>query len=296
MPPHLIHHCVIASLISCLFLYSPLHGEREKETNVPQVKEGNFSVLQQPFPLFSIGQTIVGKHDLLGYVYGDFRKGHRHKETVVTPSLLYGIRDDLALFVNLPVAARLTEDCHHSSGLLDAWAQLEYAWYTRSTPYFTNEATILGSITIPSGSTRKNPPPGDGSPSFFLGATVSHLATDWYAFGSTGIELPTRYRHEKPGKALLYQMGAGRNIGTLPGWSFVFFVEFNGIYHQRDTRNGIVDDNSGGNTIYLAPVLFVGSDNFVFQIGIAAVVDEHLFGQQNKRKYHASINIGYTLH
>ncbi len=291
------HGLPIIRIIVLLLTLTPfLQAERERLKNVVQLKEGNLSVIQQPFPLFSFGQTIMDKHDALVYNYTDVYQARHSQEIDVTPSFLYGITDDLALFIEVPVVTKAKETHHRSSGIADLVAQLEYAFWTHATLTATNQATILSSIAVPSGSARKTPPTGFGSPSFFLGATVAHVATKWYAFTSYGALLPTRHCGIKPGDQFLYQAGVGRNIGTLPGWSFLWLIEFNGIYTRRNKNCTACEPNTGGNEIYIAPSLFIATDTFIAQIGISGAVSQRLHGVQDNNRYHVSAGIGYKVH
>ena len=87
-------------------------GNKEK---VEQVKIGNLALRgsQQPGPLLAFGQNIIDKHDLQAFVYPDWLLGKQKNLAEVAPSVLYAIRDDLSIFIELPVAAHFRLDGFH---------------------------------------------------------------------------------------------------------------------------------------------------------------------------------------
>ncbi len=196
-----------------------LYSRESDKHEVGQMKIGNLALpgSQQPGPLVGFGQNIVDRYDLQMFVFVGFLKGHRKNFTEVGPSIVYGIRDNLSLFIELPIAASFTLNGQHSSGQEDLLIQLEYAFYTYETETCTDELTLVTSFSLPSGNDCKEPETGFGSPSFFLGATASHLATDWYYYVSPGVLLTTKYgNNTKSGNQFFYQAGFGRNIAYCP--------------------------------------------------------------------------------
>ena len=113
---------IVGAVILCLL---PLYilGAKGDEP----IKEGNFSLptSQQPGPLLGFGQNIVDKHDVQVFLFPDFLVGPCKRFSELAPSVLYGIRDDLSLFVELPIAASFCLATQCSSGPEDLIAQLE---------------------------------------------------------------------------------------------------------------------------------------------------------------------------
>lgn len=262
-----------------------------------QLKEGNLALppSQQLSPLFSFGQNIVGKDVLQAYSYFDWLKGKKQKSILAIPAILYGITEDLSVFINVPVFIKNKVCNNKSSGISDIYAQFEYAAYSKSSLTAVDMWTLLATLFLPTGSNKKNPANGLGSPAIFLGTTLSHLAIDWYVYTSYGAILTTPKNNNKMGNQFLYQFGFGRNIPTSPEWILTWILEFNGIYNQRDKFCGLFDVNSGGNIIYIGPSLWLSSKKFIFQAGISFPALQKLFGKQSKVDYFAAINFGYTF-
>lgn len=271
-----------------------------KETSlgdVDQLEEGNLAVStsQQPGPLFAFGQNVVDKGDFQTFLYTNSFLGTNKSFNTFFPDILYGITDSLSAYINIPVEKN-RDGIYSSSGISDIFAQFEYAFYEKKTSTTTNQATVVATIFFPTGSATKVPPTGNGSATFFLGYTLSHLATTWYAFTSSGAYMPTKHNDTKFGNAFLYQAGFGRNLcSRSKQWTSTFILEFFGIYSQRDTINGSINQNSGGNIFFIGPSLWFSTNRFIIQTGIAFPITQKLFGQQNPINYLVELDIGWKF-
>ena len=238
----------IKIVLSILFLIPSLIYAKGSDRIEPQ-ELGNFSLRgsQQPGPLVSFGENIIDKGQVQSFLFADAFIGKNNHLTDVIPSILYGITDDLSFFFNVPFSPGNKAQNNHSSGLEDIFAQLEYAFYTATSSYSANQATLVANVTFPTGSSSKIPPTGFGSNSFFIGATFNHMAIDWFFFTSPGVLLTTLKHGTQFGNQFLYQLGFGRNIPSLSGWIFAWMVEFDGLYSWKNKIKGNIDPNSGGN-------------------------------------------------
>ncbi len=268
---------------------------REKEEKIQQLRIGNLALpatLQQA-PLFSFGQHIIGKNQLYGWEFIDYVHGDNdQKLSLLSTNLLYGITDKVSLDITIPFVVVLQSDDIKVTGLSDIFLNVEWAYYFHYWQTATVQATLLGGLTFPMGV----PPLAAGSPIFFLGATLSYLSIDWYAFTSFGAELPTTFCCGKSGNEFLYQFGVGHNITNRQGLVIACLLELDGVFAQQDTFKGICDPNSGGNSISIGPSLWVASERFIIQPGIQAIIDRHLNGNQDKNRFAVSLDIGYLFH
>ena len=184
-------------------------SDEELEEAVGQVRIGNLLLpdSQRPSPLFSVGQNIIPKNELLLFFFADYLKGQNSKSNIMIPYLLYGITNRLSVFVDLlPYAARLQSDGEKSFGIIDSSVQFEYAFYINVTKTYINQITGIATYRIPSGSADKSPQTGLGSSSFLLGTTLSHLDPTWYYFVSAETQLTTKLRNgTKFGNLFFYQ-------------------------------------------------------------------------------------------
>lgn len=280
-------------LILILMAHAALQGAKGDEPE----KIGNYLLptSQQPGPLYGFGQNIVDKHDLQFFLYLNQRGGKQVNFTDIIPTILYGIRDDLSLFIGIPFTPKYKTNNDHSSGMEDIICQLEYAFINKQSLKSITQATIVGNIELPTGSGKKVPHTGFGAPSFFLGVTLSHSEQYWYAWMQGGTTLTLEHHKTKFGNQFFYQGGLEGVITTRPGWLFAWMVELFGLYEQKDKICGKQDNNSGGNTFYIGPSFWASSEKLIFQLGIAAPAAQHLFGKQPKVRYFLAADFGYKF-
>jgi hypothetical protein len=285
---------LLLPIVSILFVV-PSNAQTTEE--IEPIPVGNFSLpfSQQPGPFVSFGENILDQGQLQLYVLTDAVLGKNTLSTDLIPSFLYGITDSFSLFFNVPFTPENKNKSAHSSGLEDIWAQFEYAFFTKKTLDSIDQATIVANITFPTGSSEKNPPTGLGSCSFFIGGTYMHMLSDWFVFTSPGAIFTTSHHGEKFGNQLLYQFGFGRNIPSPSGWIFAWMAEFEGFYVWKDKMNGTIDPNSGGNTIYLVPSLWISSNKIILQLGAGYPIVQHLFGDQPSNFLLLQCNFGYAF-
>jgi hypothetical protein len=261
------------------------------------VKEGNFALpdSQTPAPLVSFGQRIIGDQVTQYYVFGEHSRGKKNRATEITPFILYGISDTSTISFNAPFAPSMKKGSHHSRGWEDASAQIESAVYTKTSKFSSAQATVVGSMTFPTGSGRKNPPTGFGAPSFFLGSTYNYTTPNWFGFTSYGSTFTTKHHGKRFGDQILYQAGYGGNIPSPRDWIYAWMVEFDGTYRLRNKVHGVKKRNSGGNTILMTPSLWASSERWIVQFGVGFPIVQHLFGRQHKSHYLLTLDLGYTF-
>lgn len=283
-----------ATIILLLHSYEMLYCAKADEAE----KIGNFLLptSQMPGPLYGFGQNIVDQYDFQIFFYLYQRGGKKVNFTEFIPGLLYGIRNDLSLFMGLPITPLYKVDDNRSRGVEDLFIELEYTAYSKILPTSATQATLIGDIILPTGSSKKNPPTGYGSTSFFLAATLSYTAQYWLAWIQGGAQLTTKHHGTKFGNQFLYQSGLEGVIATPQSkWLIAWMVEFFGTYEQKTTICNLKDNNTGGNTFYIGPSLWASSDKWIIQLGIAYPPAQHLFGEQPKINYFIESYIAYKF-
>lgn len=270
---------------------------KSKEEEKPP-KIGNFSLLtsQQPAALFGFGGNIIDKGEVQLFLFADGFTGKKKTTIDIIPSVLFGITGEWSVFFNAPFTPLFRDGCDRSRGFEDCFIQLEYAFYNKSTTAYTDQATLVSNITFPTGSIRKNPPTGFGSPSFFLGATFYRTWVDWIAFTSHGAILTGSEHGNKFGDQFLYQMGFGRNFPSPKGWIYAWMVEVDGQYNKKNRIDGRIDDNSGGNVVYATPSIWLSSKELILQFGVSLPVNQNLFGNQHKFDYALTLNFAWSFY
>ncbi len=283
-----------AQLVAWWLLFSPvlLLGEEQPP------KIGNFALptSQQPAALFGFGGNIIDKGEILVNFFADEFVG-RNKTTIdLFPNVVFGITAEWSILYALPFTPLIRSNGYTASGLEDFLIQLEYAFYNKSTISYIDQATVLANITFPTGSARKNPPTGFGSPSVFIGATFYRTMVDWFFFTAPGAILTNSEQRTKFGDQFLYQFGIGRNIASPEGWIYAWLVEIDGQYTKKNRVNGVLDANSGGNVVYATPSLWISSNEIIIQFGVSLPISQHLFGYQQKFDYALNVNFAWSFY
>jgi hypothetical protein len=293
-------------LLAVLLIYVSLHGQTcdtrvskacsEQVENPPKIGNFVFPPSQQPGPLFGFGGNIIDKEEIQLYFFADEFIGSKKVLLELIPSILFGITDDCSIYFNFPFAPLLRDDQQYSNGLQDFFIQMEYAFYNKKTVNYSDQATVVGNVTFPTGSASKNPPTGFGSASFFLGATFCRMMVDWFVFTSHGGIFTTTNNRTKIGEQFLYQFGFGRNFPSPVGWIYAWMLEFDRQYSKKNRIHGDLDSNSGGNVIYATPSLWVSSKEMLVQFGVSVPIVQNLFGNQTKVAYVFNFNIAWSFY
>lgn len=243
-----------------------------REEDIAHIYKGNLALptSQEPAPLFCFGQSVVDQSDLQIFSYINSLLGKKSDFTQVIPNMMYGITDKLTLTLGQPIAAKFKFQNFQSSGVGDFFIQGEYALYNKDRPTYANQATLVAQVTFPSGSLKKNPPTGYGSPTFFLGATACHMNTDWYIFAGVAGLLTTPHASKQLPNTIFYQWGFGKNLYYIPKKMVITLTaEFFGAYTNGSRIRGANFKNFDDNNFFVGPSLWFATERFIFNPGIA---------------------------
>lgn len=250
----------------------------------------------RPGPLFAFGQNIVPKGFLfVGCNIGQL-DGKNAKTTVYLPGALYGITDRISISFRAPYVDR-HQDVLKSKGLGNMLLQNEIALIKHFNTNSVTRWTIVNSLLFDAPATNKELLLGRGT-SYFIGTTLSHARPNWYFFTSFGaiprsnktVYGKTTRAKVRFGADIFYQAGISRTLLNSNGTYVAVLLEMSGIASGKDTINSTLDQNSGGNTIFLGPVLRWVFGTSLLQGGFQHVVYEKLNGTQNKHSFRFSIS------
>lgn len=261
--------------------------------------EGNFSLSasQEVGPLFSFGQTLIGKNVLQAYIFPSCLKVTRGNYTQLGASLLYGVTDDLAVMLTLPWGLSYADKHNRSSGLGDVSVQGEYAIYSMTNADYETQATLVASLSLPTGSALKNPPTGYGSTALFGGFTYNRYYVNWLWFISPGVLVTTTHDGIHSGQSYFYQAGLSHTISVSPGkYIFSGLLELDGQYSDKNRYFKEADPDSGGTVIFLSPSLWWSNKNYIIQLGVSVPIAQHLNGAQSKNEYYLLLSLGVNLY
>lgn len=261
-------------------------------------KKGNFIFqdAQQPGPFYSFGQFTIDKDQSQLFLNPNYLKGVQQSYVTISPSFIYGITDNLSVLMSTPIAASYHEHSNQSSGLSDTSIQVEYALINTANRHYFGQASIMGAVSIPTGSLSKTPSTGYGSPSVFIGGSYNRMYVDWYWFVAQGALWITPNHDTRLGAKYLYDFGIGKNLVAKPGRYFWFaLLELNGDYAGKNKMAGFNDPDSGGNIIFISPSLLYSTEKLTLQFGVALPVYQQLNGIQPQINYNTSLAIGWTF-
>lgn len=277
-------------------------GYARDDVNPPTLEPpsiGNFALptSQQPGPLFSFGQTLIGKNSLqlTAQSFSPYHFGGAFD--VVDGSLTYGFTDNTSVYFLYPIKSDYATRQIRRTAINDVVVQLEQSVYNQSTTHFQDQATVVGSISLPlSDANTLFAAKTFGAPSYFLGTTINRTTVDWLGFVSNGFMLTPTSNHVKLGSQLLYQAGVGRNILSVSEQSILTVVlECDGLYTEKNRVDGVIQPNSGSNYISLIPSLWFATKKFIINAGIGYPVVQHLNGNQNRTNYFLLGNLIITM-
>lgn len=300
--------------------------DQEDSDSPPSV--GNFALPspQQPGPLMSFGQTLIGQKyiQLSLNTFSPYSASAGGAFNTVNASAVYGLSDNTAFYFSYPIQDDIQTRTHRKAGLLDASVQLEHAVYSAGNNHYQEQATVLGAVTIPlnhesallvkkrdeerraimrrGGTTEEitravsRTKLDYGSPTFFAGATYNRTYADWLGFVSPGFLITTPINQIQLGSQWYYQAGIGRNIYSISNESILFaLVELDGQYTEKDYMYDRYNPNSGGNVIDITPSIWFSMRHFIAQVGVGFPIVQNLYGNQTKTNYYIATNISWTI-
>lgn len=282
-------------LLVSFFAFAEEEAKPQKEKPPPI---GNFALppSQQPAALVGFGANMLDAGVAQLFIAPDEFIGKHRVISDIVPSALFGITDDLSIYFNFPFTTFYRDGCDISHGAEDFFVQMEYVFYNKSTRCYLDQATILAAVYFPTGSIHKSPSTGFGSPALFLGATYYHTLVDWFFFVAPGATLTTSDHRTKYGNQFFYQGGFGRCLPSPKGWIYAWMIEIDGQYNQKNRIRGVKDPNSGGNSIFITPSVWVSSRKLVVQFGVGFPVNQNFFGDQHKFNHTLYLNVGWTFY
>jgi len=281
-----------------LFLLIHFIFDLHAATSIEPPHSGNFSlpISQQPGPLVSFGQNIVKRNQAQVFLYPSYLKAPQQQYPNASPSLLYGFSDNASLFITTPIAINYTNNKQRASGFADTSVQGEYAFYNKDNDRFSDQSTVVGGMTLPSGSFIKRPQTGQGTVGYFIGTTFNRTSIDWMFFASPGITLFKPTPTTPFESQYLYQVGIGRNIKSIPDKSILLvMVELDGLYSKNNLQLNALYSNAGGNIVLATPSLWFSTQHLILQAGLSLPISQHVAQPQDKISYYAIMSIGWLL-
>jgi len=220
--------------------------------------------------------------------------------------LLYGLTEKIVLIGKYPFFRKklmVRESggykTRKSFGFGDLTIRGKFRFFTSDEPGKTTRASVIAGIKFPTGSSRKKDCFGEiprsiqlgtGSWDFPFGLVYTNVTLqreiDIVAQfkvntkDKIGFKFGNIFRHD-----LSYQYRIFPKKVTATS-SFIYAViEANGIWKQKNKNCAIVDNNSGGYTLFISPGLQYVRERFVAEIAVQIPAIQKLNGQQPKVRF-----------
>lgn len=250
------------------------------------------------------GEGIWRSQLRFGQATDDPSPADREVRTWLAPqTLVLGVTPRLTAFATLPVLAQRRVEANsgptrNDSAVGDLTLLARYTlWWDDYAPLSTRRVALLSGLKFPSGADRF------GTDTF--DPIVGGVAT--WAFDRHEIDLDALYtvstrrndfrqgdrvRYDLAYRYRLWPRRFGRRLLQLNG-----LVELNGLWSDRDRKDGQLVVDSGGHVLFLAPGLQLAAKSWILEASIQLPIAQDLHGSQVEQDIVAvlSVRIPFAL-
>lgn len=195
----------------------------------------------------------------------------------------YGVTNKFAVFGVLPIISKdvqIGPVSSEASGLADIKIFGRYQIYQNDGPGTTTRIAPFFGVNLPTGKTGET---SDGSTDFFGGLILTRASTDWnidaqMKYTANGSHNGfTRGNETALDASLQYHInGRNDNVNT-SGYLFTV-LETSLVYAEENELIGIIDINSGGTTVFIAPGLQYAAKRWIGEAAVKIPVLKDLNG------------------
>lgn len=217
--------------------------------------------------------------------------GETERRLIMDTEFIYGVTTNLSLTVAVPVIYReleIDDDTNSLTGLGDVFFRTKYRFWRHDITGTQDSAAFIMGIKLPTGNNDSTPQLGSGSTDFLFGLAAARESRRMYYFGDLRYRLNTENHDDlKIGDRLFADTG----IGVRP-WlteylepDLVVTLESNWETHMRNSLDGHLISDSGGDLLFLSPGFFLTYRNWAIKGGFQYPVYQELNGDQAKIDY-----------
>ncbi|MBI3004456.1 MAG: hypothetical protein HYY49_03470 [Ignavibacteriales bacterium] len=187
--------------------------------------------------------------------------GQSVRATVVPVVVPYNVTSDLLVGVIAPllsVRSKSTAGRATSTGLSDISIFAKHVLVQVDALQETFRILGKASLKLPTGKKNAVPSLGTGSWDFSVGGVAGWIGKRFGIYGDVSYALNGSSEGYSYGSTLSYNAAVGFRISpavyeTYPLTQWNLYLEFLGKYAAKDDANGVANENSGGNTLIVAP-------------------------------------------
>ena len=284
-----LHRLLLWSLITIIVgVASPLGLE----------DDALFNTLKTMYkPLFSFGQDILPYNTYAASCFLQQLGGLDYEFIEWVPSVKYGLTERSTIEVLLPVIAeRINRNTQRGIGNLTL--SFEHALYSHDDYQSNHQLTFLSAVLLPTAPVNYfgtfDVSLAQPSTTFFLGLTARHVSLDYYAYASFGSLIELSAYNTKYGTALLYNLGISMPLRFTNDYYYALMLEVSGRFRPSDVVDGVINDLTGSNRIWVGPVLRCVWSDYKLQFGFQYPVVERFFDPRVKPSYRVALQFSFN--
>jgi len=247
-------------------------------------------------PVFSLGPETIFEGGVGIETEFEFEDVAGQKQTVMHYEIIYGLKENLSITLNVPQILDRDTDEGTSSGLGDVELRGKYRFFKKDMLGAQHKLTGIFGVKLPTGDDDANPALGTGTTDFLFGGSYGYESRTWYHFLTTRYRFRTESGSRDPGDRLFIDGAIGyRPFQTeYTELDTVFLLEMNVEFEFKDELQGTRLANTGGNTIWLGPTMLISpTPQWMFKSGIQFPVYQDLNGNQEHSKFRAVFGIEF---
>ena len=226
----------------------------------------------------------------------------------------YQIMPDATIAVMIPyvekrrkVTSGGTTSVRSTSGLGDVRVTGKYRFWHKNVPFGVTQAAVFGGLEVPTGSDSEldnvgallpiSLQLGSGSVDPFFGAAIGRTGRTHSLEGGAQYQVNTKGEEFELGDTVRYDLTYQYQIfpRQIENSQLNLTVELNGKHVEKHELAGRKVENSGGDTIFVAPGLQFLINTVVFETSVQLPIVEELNGTQPETDYNVLVGLRYLF-
>lgn len=253
-------------------------------------------------PTFGIGPHTIYRGGIgLELEYESARRAYLGTEARVQKlnfETIYGIHEDLSITLAVSQVTKTIRSSGRTiseSGVGDILLRTKWRFYRDDQFGAVDQLAIIGGVKLPTGSHSGAVALGSGSTDFLVGFAAGRETRLWYYFADARYRLNTAKGGDRQGNLFQYDAAFGVRPYQSEYWTpdLVTLVEINGRLEAKESVNRVINPNSGGHVLSIAPGILLSYRNVMLKTALKIPLIQDLNGLQleNKEEFIVAIEL-----
>ena len=246
-------------------------------------------------PVFSLGPETIFKGGVGLETEFEFEEAGKNREKALRYEIIYGLTKDMALTLSVPQWLDRKEGAETSRGLGDIVLRGKYQFYRKDSLGAQDKAALIYGLEVPTGDDDQHPVLGNGALDHVFGLSLGHESRRLYGFVTGRYVLRTDSGSLDKGDRVLLDVAFGVRPWLRPykSWDLVFLLENSYIWTDKDERDGVHLENSGGQKLLVGPTFLWSIRNVMVKGGVQFPVWEDVNGNQQETDFRSVAALEY---